>query len=60
VGVAPLHERKRSTKTLKISGMFERMGHPTQFEEVPGLGHIWARDQGDNDRIWSHWQAHAA
>ena len=36
------------------------MSHPTQFEEVPGLGHIWARDQGVNDRIWSHWQAHQA
>jgi len=43
-----------------LAGMFERMGHPTQFEEVPGLGHLWARDQGVNDRIWSHWQAHAA
>ena len=43
-----------------LAGMFERMGHPTQFEEVLGLGHIWARDQGVNDRIWAHWQAHQA
>lgn len=43
-----------------LAGMFERMRHPTRFEEVPGLGHIWARDQGVNDRIWAHWQAHAA
>lgn len=43
-----------------LAGMFERMRHPTHFEEVPGLGHIWARDQGVNDRIWSHWQAHQA
>lgn len=42
-----------------LAGMFERMRHPTRFEEVPGLGHIWAREQGVNDRIWAHWQAHA-
>jgi polyhydroxybutyrate depolymerase len=43
-----------------LSGMFTRMGHPTQYEEVPGLGHIWARDHGVNGRIWSHWRTHRA
>lgn len=41
-----------------LAGMFERMGHPTQYEEIAGLGHIWARDQGVNERIWAHWQQH--
>lgn len=43
-----------------LNGMFTRMGHPTAYEEIPGLGHIWARDQGVNARIWQHWQAHRA
>ena len=43
-----------------LNGMFTRMGHPTTYEEVPGLGHIWARDQGVNARIWEHWQRHPA
>jgi polyhydroxybutyrate depolymerase len=43
-----------------LSGMFTRMGHPTRYEEFPGLGHIWARDRGVNARIWAHWRAHPA
>lgn len=41
-----------------LAGMFERMGHPTRYEEIPGLGHSWARDQGVNERIWAHWREH--
>jgi polyhydroxybutyrate depolymerase len=43
-----------------LAGMFERMGHPTRYEEFAGLGHVWARDQGVNERIWTHWQQHRA
>lgn len=41
-----------------LAGMFERMGHPTEYEEIAGLGHMWGRDQGVNERIWAHWQQH--
>lgn len=41
-----------------LAGMFKRMDHPTQYEEIAGLGHIWARDQGVNERIWAHWRQH--
>ncbi len=43
-----------------LGAMFERMGHPTRYEEIAGLGHIWARDGGLNDRIWAHWRRHPA
>ena len=43
-----------------LGAMFERMGHPTRFEEIEGLGHAWAREQGVNARIWAHWRAHRA
>lgn len=41
-----------------LADLFKRQNHPTEFAEFPGLGHIWARDQGVNDRIWSFWQQH--
>jgi predicted esterase len=43
-----------------LADLFRRANHPTAFAEFPGLGHIWARDQGVNERIWSHWTQHAA
>lgn len=43
-----------------LADLFRRQGHPTAFAEYPNLGHIWARDQGVNDRIWAHWTANAA
>lgn len=43
-----------------LGDLFKRLGHPTEYAEFPGLGHIWARDQGVNERIWSHWSGHAA
>lgn len=43
-----------------LNSMFMRMGHPTRYEEFPGLGHIWARDRGVNGRIWEHWRQHRA
>jgi polyhydroxybutyrate depolymerase len=43
-----------------LADLFRRQNHPTEFAEYPGLGHIWARDQGVNDRIWTHWTRNAA
>lgn len=43
-----------------LADLFRRQNHPTEFAEYPGLGHIWARDQGVNDRIWAHWTRNAA
>jgi polyhydroxybutyrate depolymerase len=43
-----------------LAEMFKRMDHPTEFAEFPGLGHLWARDQGVNERIWSHWVRNTA
>ncbi|MBP6013370.1 MAG: dienelactone hydrolase family protein [Alphaproteobacteria bacterium] len=43
-----------------LADMFRRLNHPTAFVEFPGLGHIWARDQGVNERIWSHWAQNPA
>ena len=40
--------------------MWRDAGHAVQYEEVGGLGHIWARDQGVNARIWAHWTTNAA
>lgn len=41
-----------------LADLFRRQDHPTEFAEYAGLGHIWARDQGVNERIWSHWAQH--
>jgi polyhydroxybutyrate depolymerase len=43
-----------------LADLFRRQNHPTEFAEYPGVGHIWARDQGVNDRIWAHWAKNAA
>ncbi len=43
-----------------LGDMFRRLNHPTAYAEFPGLGHIWARDQDVNARIWSHWTEHPA
>lgn len=42
-----------------LADLFRRQSHPTEFAAYPGLGHIWARDQGVNDRIWAHWSKNA-
>jgi len=31
---------------------FRREGHPSEYYEVPGLGHAWAGRQGINEQIW--------
>lgn len=42
-----------------LADLFRRQNHPTEFAEYTGLGHIWARDHGVNDRIWAHWTRNA-
>lgn len=41
-----------------LADLFRRQGHPTEYAEYPDVGHIWARDQGVNEVIWSFWQRH--
>ena len=43
-----------------LADLMERQGHPSEYAEYPGLGHLWARDQGVNERIWRFWQDNPA
>lgn len=36
------------------AALYEREGHKVAYDEIKGLGHIWAKDQGVNARIWAH------
>lgn len=40
------------------AAMWRRAGHPVDYAEFPGLGHIWARDRGVNWRWQRFLDAH--
>jgi len=37
---------------------YRREGHEVLYVEVPGLGHIWATQQGINDTMWKFFSSH--
>jgi predicted esterase len=37
---------------------YRREGHEVKYVEVPGLGHLWAIEQGINDTIWEFFADH--
>jgi polyhydroxybutyrate depolymerase len=40
---------------------YRREGHPVQYEEIAGMGHIWAIDpSAANARMWRFWTENAA
>ena len=42
----------------KTRDAYQRWGHPVEYVEVPGLGHLWALKADINARIWKFFQDH--
>jgi poly(3-hydroxybutyrate) depolymerase len=43
------------------AALYRREDHPVLYEEVAGMGHVWANDvRAANERMWRFWRENAA
>ncbi|MDW8038065.1 MAG: PHB depolymerase family esterase [Thermoguttaceae bacterium] len=46
------------SESRKAHDQYQKWGHPVQYVEVPGWGHLWAVKAGVNEKMWTFFLAH--
>lgn len=46
------------SESRKARDLYHQWGHPVEYLEAPGWGHLWALKAGVNEKMWAFFQAH--
>lgn len=47
-----------ASESRKARDMYQQWGHPVEYLEVPGWGHLWALKAGVNEKMWTFFLTH--